>query len=94
MRQGDDGTISSDPGAAGVVPGMLSAETARRKRLIYPEEPSNLARRALPRLASGRLCSGDGHALARLPGIFVADEQGFDLPQQIVSSKRLDQHRS
>ena len=40
MRQGDDGTISSDPGAAGAVPGMFSAETASRKRLIHPEELS------------------------------------------------------
>jgi len=75
------------------VPGMLSAETARRKRLIYPEEPRDTARRVLPRLAGGHLCSGCGKALASLPGIFVADKQGFDLPQQIVRAQRLDQKR-
>ena len=72
---------------------MLSAETARRKRLIYPEESSHTARRMLTRLAGGRLCSGDGNALARLPGIFVADEKGLDLPQQFVRAQRLDQKR-
>ncbi len=72
---------------------MLSAKTARRKRLIYPEESSDTARRILPRLASGRLCSGNGNTVARLPCIFVADEQGLDLPQQFVRAQRLDQKR-
>ncbi len=47
----------------------------------------------LTRLAGGRLCSGDGNALARLPGIFVANEQGLNLPQQIVRAQRFDQER-
>ncbi len=36
VRQGDDGSVSSDPGASGAVPRMLSAGAAGRERLSYP----------------------------------------------------------
>src|SRR3981189_1924621 len=63
---------------------VLCREGFQQKRhvasaLSIQKNSSNMARRTLSRLATGIVCSGGSDALARLPGIFMPDEQGLEL---------------